>query len=229
MTKELAINFIWVNRNNEWQIPEDLELPENDYLITEFLNDVTDRWNDAEDLEITITEAIKPPAFLANPEFDTSFLSYICNGSLKGAHKTLNFLSPEWVDLGKTLDSKNINPGVISIPNSMTPWEWYALTEEERRSQMGLGESESPRADGVLYSEYNSFYFDTYRFGTLYFKLTEPMKLKEIIVNPEFITYSQEITERGLGFISHKTCGDDCDYQPCSQMLKFPANISLES
>jgi hypothetical protein len=226
MAKGLAIEFIWVNRNNEWQIPEDLELPEDDYLISEFLNDVTGSWNDAEDLEMTLTEAITPPAFLANPVFDSTFLDSICNGSFEGEHKA--FLSREWVELGKTLNSKKINPDVISVPNGMTPWEWYALTEEERRSQMGLGESESPRADGVLYSEYNSFYFDTYRFGTLYFKLTEAMKIKEIIANPEFITYSQEITERGLGFISHKKCGDDCDYQSCSQILTFPASISLE-
>ena len=227
MTRQLAIDFIWVNRNNEWQIPEDLEIPENDDLISEFLNDVTDQWNDAEDLEKTLTEAITPPAFLTNPVFDTTFLSYICNGSFETEHKA--FLSREWVKLGKTLNTKKINPDVISVPNGMLPWEWYALTEEERRGQMGLSESESARADGVLYSEYNSFYFDTYRFGTLFFQLTESMKLKEIIANPEFITYSQEITERGLGFISHETCSDDCNYQSCSQILIFPASISLES
>ena len=226
MTNQLAIEFIWVNRNNEWQIPEDLELPEDDYLISEFLNDVTDRWNDAEDLKMSLTEEIEPPSFLAEPLFDRSSLNDICNGTFEGAHKA--FLSREWVKLGKTLNSTDIDPDVISVPNGTTPWEWYAMTEEERRSQMGLGESESPRADGVLYSEYNSFYFDTYSFGTLYFQLTEPMKLKEIIASPKFITYSQEITERGLGFISHKTCDDNCLYKPCSQMLIFPASISLE-
>lgn len=227
MTEGIAIEFIWVNRNNEWQIPEDLELPEDDYLISEFLNDVTDRWNDNEDLEVTLTAEIEAPSFLAKPLYDGSSLNSICNGTFKGPHKA--FLSREWVELGKTLNSMDIDPDVISVPNSMTPWEWYAMTEEERRSQMGLGESESPRADGVLYSEYNSFYFDTYRFGTLYFQLTESMKLKEIIASPEFITYSKEITERGLGFISHKVCDDNCLYRSCSQMLIFPASISLES
>jgi hypothetical protein len=225
MTKEISINFIWVNRNTEWQIPEDWDPHWNEDSVSENLNEVTEDWHDNEDLELTLTESITPPKFLSNPEFDTTFLSEMFNESAR-SDKTLELLPSKWIEFGEMLRSMNINPGVIAVPNGVTPWEWYALTEDERLGQMGLAESDSLRSDGVLQSDLNSFYFDVYRFGSVSFQLTEPMEIEELVTNPQFIAYSQEIIDRGPGFLAHKTCDENCDFQPCSQMEVFPASIS---
>jgi hypothetical protein len=166
-----------------------------------------------------------PPKFLINPEFDTTFLSLMLKESSR-SDKTVELLPSKWIEFGKLLNSMDFNPGVIAVPHGMTPWDWYSLKEDEKLEQMGLGESNSLRSDGVLQSEFNSFYFDVYRFGSISFQLSEPIELEEIVTNPQFISYSQEIIARGLGFPDHQMCDENCDFQPCSQMEIFPASIS---
>jgi hypothetical protein len=92
---------------------------------------------------------------------------------------------------------------------------------------MGLGESDSMRSDGVLYSEFNSFYFDTYRLSSISFEITESIELKDIVTNPQFITYAQEVIDRGPDSRFHTVCDENCAFRPCSKMEIFPASISL--
>jgi len=223
---EISINFIWVERNNEWQIPEDWDPNANDDPVSENLNEVADDWDSDQNLELIFNQFVTPPNFLRNPQFDSTFLNLMFKEGAKSS-ATLELFPSRWVELAKKLQAEDINPSVIAVPHGMTPWEWYALTEEEQLAQMGLVESDTLRADGVFFSEFNSFYFDTYRFGFAGFELSESIELADIIKNPEFIAYSQQVIDRGPDSLFHKTCDDNCAFRPCSTMEIFPASISL--
>ena len=113
-----------------------------------------------------------------------------------------------------------------SIAANTLAKSWYALTEEEKMGQMGLSESETLRADGVLYSAFNSFYFDTYRFGFFYFDLAGEKEINEILTDSGFISYCQEVIKRGPDSSFHEVCDEKCAFRRCSKMLYFPASIS---
>lgn len=226
MATEITINFIWVESNNEWQIPEDWDPHLFDEPVSENLNEVAEYWNDTQNLEFIAKKFISPPDFLGNPEFDIVHLSQLFKES-STAKKTLELLPTEWIELGKSLESIDVDPSVIAVPHGMTPWDWYAMSEDKKLGQMGLSNSETSRADGVIYSDFNSFYFDTYRFGYFGFDLIEDMELEAILEDPRFITYSQEIIKRGPDSGFHTTCDEKCALRPCSRILQFPASISL--
>jgi hypothetical protein len=226
LANEISIGFIWVDRNNEWQIPEDWEPHYNEDPVSENLNEVAESYDDNQDLESIVKKSASQPDFLQNPEFDTTFLSLMFNETAKASANSLQFFSPEWMKLAKKLKSKNLNPSVVAVPHNMSPWEWYELSEEEMLSEMGLSESETLRADGVLFTEFNSFYFDTYRFGSISFNLTKNMTLEEIASNSEFVNYCQEIFDSGPDSENHRTCDDNCAFRPCSRIEIFPASIS---
>jgi hypothetical protein len=226
LANEITINFIWVERNNSWQIPENWDPHDFDYSVSENLNEVAEHWDMGQNLEFIFKKFIAPPVFLKNPEFDTTYLHLMFKEGV-GAAETIEMLPPNWVRLSKMLQSAELEPSVIAVPHDMNPWEWYALNEDEKLSQMGLGESDSMRSDGVLYSEFNSFYFDTYRPGSISFELTESIELKDIVTNPQFITYSKEVIDRGPDSLFHTVCDENCAFRPCSRMEIFPASISL--
>lgn len=225
MGTEIAINFVWVESNNEWQIPEDWDPHQFDEPVSVNLNEVAENWNDTQNLEFIAKKFISPPDFLSNPEFEVPHLSQMFKES-STAKKTLELLPTEWIELEKSLESIDIDPSVIAVPHGMTPWDWYALSEEEKLGQMGLSQSESLRADGVLYTDSNSFYFDTYRFGSFSFDLVGDMKLESILNDRRFIAYCQEIVNRGPDSEFHTKCDEKCAFRTCSKMVLFPASIS---
>jgi hypothetical protein len=47
MATEITVNFIWVDSNNEWQIPEDWDPHQFDELVSVNLNEVAENWNDS--------------------------------------------------------------------------------------------------------------------------------------------------------------------------------------
>lgn len=227
MGTEIAINFIWVESNNEWQIPEDWDPQQFDEPVSANLNEVAENWSDDNNLSTICEQMISPPEFLTNPFFDTSYLDLILNlDSQSTSANSLVSMPREWIDLGASLKSLDLSVSVIAVPHGMTPWDWYELTEEEKMGQMGLSESETRRADGVLYSAINSFYFDTYRFGFFSFELAADKELNEILTDPEFISYCQEVIKRGPNSSFHEVCDEECAFRRCSKMLHFPASIS---
>lgn len=227
MGTEITINFIWVESNNEWQIPEDWDPQQFDEPVSVNLNEVAENWSDDNNLSTICEQMISPPEFLTNPFFDTSYLDLILNlDSQSTSANSLVSVPHEWIEVGASLKSLDMSVSVIAVPHGMTPWDWYALTEEEKMGQMGLSESETPRADGVLYSAFNSFYFDTYRFGSFYFDLAGHKELNEILTDPGFISYCQEVIKRGPDSSFHEACDEKCAFRRCSKMLHFPASIS---
>ena len=77
MATEISVNFVWVDSNNEWQIPEDWEPHLFDLSVSENLNEVAEYWNEKHDLARICTELVPPPEFLANPQFDTTYFDFI--------------------------------------------------------------------------------------------------------------------------------------------------------
>ena len=227
MGTEIAVNFVWVESNNEWQIPEDWDPHQFDEPVSVNLNEVAENWNDDNNLSNICEQLISPPEFLTNPFFDTSYLDLILNlDSQSTSTNSLVSIPHEWIELGTSLKSLDMSVSVIAVPHGMTPWDWYALTEEEKLGQMGLSESETLRADKVLYSAYNSFYFDTYRFGSFYFDLAGDKELNEVLNDSEFTSYCQEVIKRGPDSSFHEVCDEKCAFRRCSKMLQFPASIS---
>lgn len=226
MGTEIAISFVWVDSNIEWQIPEDWDPHQWDEPVSVNLNEVAGGWNGFETLSSTCVE-VSPPEFLDNPQFDTDYLELLLNLDSNYTTENSRILLPdEWIQLGKSLKSQGLSSSVIAVPHGMAPWDWYSLSEAEKMGQMGLSESETLRADGVLYSAFNSFYFDTYRFGFFSFDLAGDKELDEILTDPEFISYCQEVIKRGPDSSFHKACDEKCAFRPCSKMLYFPASIS---
>jgi hypothetical protein len=223
---EISINFISIDSNNEWQIPDDWDPHLFDEPVSENLNEFAEYWNDVQNLEFIVKKFVSPPDFLTNPEFDIVHIRQVLK-ERSSAARTFESLPREWIELGKTLQSLDVDPCVIAVPHGMTPWAWYGLTEDEQLSQMGLSDTHSLRSDGVLGSEINSFYFDTYRFGAFAFNLVEEMDLEAIAADPRFISYSQEIMNRGPDSGFHTTCDERCAFRPCSRIIHFPASISL--
>lgn len=228
MANQIEISFIWLESNNEWQIPEDWDPHLFNRSVSENLNEVAENWTDDNSLSIICEQLISPPEFLANPFFDTSYFDDLLK---LDSHFTLNnslvSIANEWIELGTSLKSQDINPSVIAAPHGMTPWSWYAITEEEKLGQMGLSESETSRADGVLHSAFNSFYFDTYRFGCFNFDLAENKELTEIVKDSRFISYCQEVLKRGPDSSFHEVCDVKCVSQRCSKILQFPISLYL--
>jgi len=236
MGTEISLGLVWVDSNNEWQIPEDWDPHLFDLSVSENLNEVAKYWNERNDLERICTELVLPPEFLTTPQFDTTYLDFFLDNASAavetendGSHpaRTIEFLPNEWIQLGHSLRSLAYNPDVIAVPHGMTPWDWYALSEDEKLSQMGLSESKSLRSDGVIYSDFNSFYFDTYRFGWFGFELIEDLQLERIYTDLRFVAYAREIVERGPDSEFHSACNDTCSFRQCSRIVYFPASISL--
>jgi hypothetical protein len=228
MATGMSIDFVWVESNNEWQIPEDWDPNSFNQSVSENLNEVAENWSDDNNLSTVCEELISPPEFLANPFFDTSFLDDLIKlDSRFTSTNALVSISSDWIQLGASLRTLEINPSAIAVPHGMTPWSWYALTEEEKLGQMGLSQSETSRADGVLYSAFNSFYFDTYRFGFFSFDLAEDKEINEILNDSEFISYCQEVKRTGPDSSFHEVCDEECAFRRCSKILNFPASISL--
>lgn len=236
MVTEISVGFVWVDSNNEWQIPEDWDPHLFDLSVSENLNEVAEYWNEKHDLARICTELVLPPEFLTNPQFDTTYLEFFFETTSAAVKtekdtarptRTIEFLPNEWMELGRSLRSLSFNPAVIAVPHGMTPWDWYASSEDEKLSQMGLMDSESFRADGVMFSHLKSFYFDTYRFGFFAFELIEDLELESISIDSRFISYAQEIVERGPDSRFHSTCDDKCSFRQCSRIVHFPASISL--
>ena len=94
-------------------------------------------------------------------------------------------------------------------------------------AQLGLGKSDTLRADGVLFSAFNSFYCDVYRFGWVGFELRESIELEDLVKNPEFLSYAKEVMDRGPDSLFHQTCDQDCAFRPCSKIEIFPASVCL--
>jgi hypothetical protein len=226
MGTEISINFISIDSNNEWQIPDDWDPQLFDEPVSENLNEVAEDWNDVQNLEYIVKKFVLPPNFLTNPEFDTVHISQVLKEG-SSAVRTLEFLPLEWIELGSTLQALDVDPNVIAVPHTMSPWAWYGLTQDEQLAQMGLSDAHSLRSDGVLYSEIKSFYFDTYRFGSFTFNLVEEMDLESIASDPGFLAYSQEIVNRGPDSGFHMTCDEKCAFRPCHRIIHFPASISL--
>ncbi len=228
MATEISIEFVWVESNNEWQIPEDWDPHSYDQSVSENLNEVAENWSDDNNLSMICEQLILPPGFLTNPFFDTSYLDEMIklDSRFNSTNSRLS-IANEWIELGVSLKSLEINPSVIAVPHGMTPWSWYALNEEEKLGQMGLSESETHREDGVLYSAFNSFYFDTYRFGFFSFDLMEEKELDEILADSAFATYCQEVIKRGPDSGFHEVCDEKCAFRRCSKIVQFPASVSL--
>lgn len=226
MATEITINFIWVDNNNDWQIPEDWDPHLYDEPVSVNLNEVARYWSDDQNLNDIAKEIIPPLEFLTDPYFESHYLSEILEGELS-ATKRIELLPLEWIELGSSLRLLNIDPPVIAVPHGMTPWAWYDLTEDEKLSQMGLAESDFLRADGVLYSDFNTFYFDTYRFGSFCFELIEDEEIESILMNHKFLLYAQEVLNRGPDSRFHNMCDDKCGFQSCSRIIQFPASIQL--
>ena len=226
MTTGISIDFVWVESNNEWQIPDDWDPHSFNQSVAENLNEVAENWSDDNSLSTICEQIISPPEYLNNPSFDTSLLDDLLKlDSPYNSTNSLVLISNEWIELGNTLKSLEINPSVIAVPHGMTPWLWYSLTEEEKLGQMGLSESENSRADGVLYSAFNSFYFDTYRFGFFSFDLEEERELNEILTDSGFATYCKEVLKRGPDSSFHEVCDEECAFRRCSKILHFPASL----
>ena len=209
MTTEITINFIWVESGYEWEIPEDWDDPSsNVQSVSENLNEIAYDWDDTNllSLEFIVKNLVSPPDFLTNPDFDTVPLSQILKAS-SNSHQTIEMLPKEWINLGNSLLLKDVNPSVIAVPQGMTPWEWYSLTEAEKLNQMGLS-------------------FDIYKFGFFSYELSEGFELESILSDSRFNSYSKEIMNRGPDSEFHTTCDDKCAFRACSKMFLFPASIS---
>lgn len=208
MTTEITINFIWVESGYEWEIPEDWDPYSNVQSVSENLNEIAYDWDDTNlpSLEFIVKNLVSPPDFLTNPDFDTVPLSQILKAS-SNSQQTIEMLPKEWMDLGNSLLLKDVSPSVIAVPQGMTPWEWYSLTEAEKLNQMGLS-------------------FDIYKFGFFSYELSEGFELESILSDSRFHSYSKEIMNRGPDSEFHTTCDDKCAFRTCSKMVLFPASIS---
>jgi hypothetical protein len=127
MVTEISINFISIDSNNEWQIPDDWDPQLFDEPVSENLNEVAEDWNDVQNLEYIVKKFVLPPNFLTNPEFDTVRISQVLKEG-SSAVRTLEFLPLEWIELGSTLQALDVDPNVIAVPHTMSPWAWYGLT-----------------------------------------------------------------------------------------------------
>ena len=107
--QEITINFIWTDRNLEWQIPEDWDPHLYNDSVSKNLNEVMDDWDFGQELESIFKTSIAPPSFLTKPEFDVTYLgSMFEEGS--NSSKTLELFPTEWIELAKKLQSEDIDP-----------------------------------------------------------------------------------------------------------------------
>ena len=233
---EISIGIIWVEKNNEWQIPQDWDPEGFGNTVAYNLNEVASGWNNDVEFEDFFDDKELPNGW-SSPTWDTNYLENHFSNQISDSLKLgEEILTKEWKELSDLVKTLEIPDDVLAVPNKMDPFDWYKLPDEKKLIELGLLEGPSFRQDGVLQSDFGSFYFDIYRFGFFSFEIEDEITPatdgKALLgrIQADFEDFSKELKESpapyGPGTLSH-VCEDECSFSPCVSVVFFPSIISV--